>query len=279
MDYLEEKDWGKEGPFLKEESALLMEIAERTGEFITRMRAGQALLESKKRFRVLFEQAAVGVAQIETATGRFVRINQRYGDIVGYSQEEMRSYTFQEITYPEDLKADLEKMEQLIAGNILEFSMEKRYQHKNGSLVWVNLTVSPMWAPGESPDYHIAVVQDITKRKEAQEAAREERTLRQAIEDALLAGIMVVDPEGRQSYVNRAFCRMVGWEPEELIGAWPPFRYWPPDQWEAIGSIFQSPLDRQAPPGGTEINLQRRNGERFWALVLSAPVIDAQGEN
>ena len=279
VGYREEKDWGTEGPFLPEEISLIEDIAERTGRFIARVEAEEALRESEKRFRVLFEQAAVGVAQIESATGRFMRINQRYGDIVGYSPEEMRSRTFQEITYPEDLKEDLENMEELIAGKIREFSMEKRYLHKNGSLVWVNLTVSPMWAPGESPDYHIAVVQDITRRKRAEEAAREGRALRQAVEDAFLAGITVVDQNGRQSYVNRAFCRMVGWDQEELVGASPPFKYWPPDQWEAIGSISQSLPESQASPGGTEMILQRRNGERFWALVLSAPVIDAQGNS
>ena len=242
------------------------------------MRAEEALQESEKGFRVLFEQAAVGVAQIETATGRFMRVNQRYGDIVGYSQEELISHTFQEITYPEDLQEDLKNTEQLIAGKIRESTREKRYRHKNGSLIWVNLTVSPMWAPGESPKYHIAVVQDITKRKRAEETARKERVFRQAVEDAFLAGITVVDQNGRQSYVNRAFCRMVGWDQEELVGDSPPFKYWPPDQREAIASIFQSHLESQTPPGGTEMILQRRNGERFWALVQSAPVIDAQGK-
>jgi len=171
--YREEKDWGAEGPFLPEEISLLEEIAERTCRFIERVEAQEALRESEAKFRVLFEQAAVGVAQIETATGRFMRINQRYGDIIGYSQEEMISRTFQEITYPEDLQEDLRNMEELVAGKIREFSMEKRYHHKNGDLTWVHLTVSPMWAPGELPDYHIAVVQDITKRKRAEEARKQ----------------------------------------------------------------------------------------------------------
>ncbi len=277
VGYLEEKDWGRGGPFLAEEMHLIEEIAERTGIFFAWVQAEEALRESERGFRVLFEQAAVGVAQIETTTGRFMKINQRYGDIIGYSLEEMRSLTFQQITYPEDLQEDLESMEKLVAGKICEFSMEKRYRHKNGSLIWVDLTVSPMWAPGETPDYHIAVVQDITKRKRAEETSREERVFRQAIEDAFLAGITVVDENGRQSYVNRAFCRMVGWEEEELVGALPPFKYWPPDQSETMASIFQSHLDNQVPRGGTEMILRRRNGERFWALVLSAPLIDGQG--
>ncbi len=172
VGYLGEQSWGWAGPFLKEEKRLLEEIAERAGKMVRRKKAEEALLESEKRFRALFEQAAVGVAQIETPTGRFVRINQRYCEIAGYQAEEMLVLTFQDITHPADLQADLENMRRLTIGEIDEFSMEKRYIHKNGRIVWVNLTVSPMWARGESPDYHIAVVQDITERKHFEERVR-----------------------------------------------------------------------------------------------------------
>jgi PAS domain S-box-containing protein len=132
-------------------------------------KAQNALRESEARFRTLFEQAAVGVALIVTETGQFLRLNQKYCDIVGYSQEEMETLSFQKITHPADLQADLDNMEKLKHGQIHEFSMEKRYFRKDGSLVWVNLTVSPMWRVGEKPHYHIAVVEDITERKQAQE--------------------------------------------------------------------------------------------------------------
>ncbi len=132
-----------------------------------RKEAVEALRESEERFRAIFEQAAVGVAQIETATGRFIHVNQRYCDIVGRTLEQMTATSFMAITHPDDLQADLDNMEQLKQGRIRSFSMEKRYLRPGGSLVWVNLTVSPMWLPGESPDFHIAIVEDITERKEA----------------------------------------------------------------------------------------------------------------
>ncbi len=140
-----------------------------------------SLKESEERFRVIFEQAAVGVAQIITKTGQFVRINQRYCDIVGYTQDEMTKTTFMEITHPDDLQADLDNMQKLIKGEIREFSIEKRYYHKNGLAVWVNLTVSPMCNVGEEPDYHIAVVEDITERKKAEEALQSLATTFSAI--------------------------------------------------------------------------------------------------
>jgi DNA-binding CsgD family transcriptional regulator len=80
----------------------------------------------------------------------------------------MESFTFQRITHRDDLQEDLDNMKLLVEGRIREFSMEKRYLHKNGSVVWVNLTVSPLWKAGEEPAYHIAVVEDITERKKAE---------------------------------------------------------------------------------------------------------------
>jgi PAS domain S-box-containing protein len=132
----------------------------------------QRLEESEERFRAIFEQAGVGVAQIVSTTGQFMKINQRYCDIVGYTREEMEQLTFQQITHPADLQADLHNMKRLLEEEIREFSMEKRYVHKDGSIVWVNLSVSPMWDVGEEMSFHIAVVEDITERKRADEALR-----------------------------------------------------------------------------------------------------------
>ncbi|MBF0573674.1 MAG: PAS domain S-box protein [Desulfamplus sp.] len=142
----------------KERDSLERLVEERTAE----------LKESEARFRVLFEQAGVGVAQVETFTGRFIRINQKYCDIVGYTQSEMLKLDFKTISHPDDLGKDLENMERLIAGEIREFSMEKRYYRKDGSIIWVLLTVSPLWNQGEKPENHIAVVQDITERKNSE---------------------------------------------------------------------------------------------------------------
>jgi diguanylate cyclase (GGDEF)-like protein/PAS domain S-box-containing protein len=126
------------------------------------------LRASEARFRVLFEQAAVGVAVIETASCRFIRINKKYADIVGYSVVEMLQMDFAMITYPADLAPDLAHIERLKAGEIREFTMEKRYIRKDGSICWVNLTVSPMWEAGAPVDYHVAVVEDITARKHSE---------------------------------------------------------------------------------------------------------------
>ncbi|MEI8133108.1 MAG: PAS domain S-box protein [Leptolinea sp.] len=130
-----------------------------------------ALLESEDRFRTLFEQAAVGVALLETQTGRFVRINQKYCDFLGYTMEEMLQKRFQDVTYPEDIRENEENNAKLIKGDIFEFSLDKRYMRKDGGIVWGNLTGSVLWRTIEHAHgyYHIAVVQDITERKRMEE--------------------------------------------------------------------------------------------------------------
>jgi PAS domain S-box-containing protein len=88
-------------------------------------------------------------------------------------QKEMQALTFQDLTHPEDLEVDLDYLEQLIAGDFPHYSMEKRYIHKNGSLVWINLTVGLERHPSGEPKYTISVIEDITSRKQAEKALRE----------------------------------------------------------------------------------------------------------
>jgi PAS domain S-box-containing protein len=95
-----------------------------------RARALNALRESEDRYRTLFEQAALGVAQIETKTGRFLKINEKYCDIVGYGEAELLAMDFQSITHRDDLEKDLDPLRQLVAGEISAYQTEKRYVHK-----------------------------------------------------------------------------------------------------------------------------------------------------
>ena len=124
-----------------------------------------ALRKSEERFRTTFEQAAVGIAHISTE-GRFLRINQKFCDIVGYTHDEMLKLTFQDITHPDDLDADLEHVRRLTAGEAETYTMEKRYFRKKGEIVWVNLTVSLLQEDKGTPRYFVSAVEDITDRKQ-----------------------------------------------------------------------------------------------------------------
>ncbi len=127
------------------------------------------LRRSEERFRATFEQAAVGIAHVGFG-GEWLRVNQKLCDIVGYTREELLERTFQDLTHPDDLQSDLDLFVSLIAGEIPTYSMEKRYFHKDGSTVWVHLTVSAACDGRGGPGYCIAVIEDITGRKRAEEA-------------------------------------------------------------------------------------------------------------
>lgn len=186
-----------------------------------RKRVEQALQESEQGFRAIFEQAAVGVAVIETSTGRYLSVNQRMCEINRRTREEMLQLTFMDVTYPDDLQDDLNQMEDLKAGRISSFNMEKRNMDPRGTLTWINLTVSPMWRPGEPPLRHVAVVEDITERKQAELNYRRELAYNQALVSHTSAFIVVLDLAGRFVHANTAFNATMGYTQKQIMGKTP----------------------------------------------------------
>ncbi len=172
------------------------------------------LTASEQHFRAFFEMASVGVAQVDACTGRYQRINKKYCEIVGYDHDELLKLTFTDITHPEDLDHDLLHVEKLLAGELSEFTIEKRYIRKDGNIVWVYLTVSPLWTAGGRPDYTLAVIRDITARKLSEEGLSfAARVFANSIE-----GIVITDAQGMILQVNPAFTAITGYTSEEAIG-------------------------------------------------------------
>jgi PAS domain S-box-containing protein len=148
-----------------------------------RQQAEEKLRASEERFRATFNQAAVGIAHV-ALDGRWLRVNKKLCEIVGYSYQELRQKTFQDITHPDDLEVDLAYAQQLLAGKIHTYSMEKRYIRKDGSLIWIGLTASLVRQSGGTPDYFISVVQDISDRKAAELAVKQlNETLEQRVQE------------------------------------------------------------------------------------------------
>ncbi|WP_255448442.1 ATP-binding protein [Telmatospirillum sp. J64-1] len=117
----------------------------------------------------------------------------------------------------------------------------------------------------------------ISRRLQAEQALRAEHAFRKAMEDSLMVGMRARDMNGRITYVNPAFCRMVGWTEEELVGCAPPMPYWAPEEMERTLQLHAAILSGKAPAGGFEIRFQRRDGTHFEALVYEAPLIGADG--
>lgn len=178
MDFLHRRDDGRDvwlrissAPFRDDGGSLIGAICV-IEDIDAHKRAEQALRESEVRFRSTFENAAVGIAHVGLE-GRWLRVNGRLCEITGYSHEALRMRTFQDITHPDDLEADLAYLHQVHAGEIETYTMEKRYLRKDGGIVWINLTVSLVRTSSGEPDYYIAVIEDITLRKRAEAALRD----------------------------------------------------------------------------------------------------------
>ena len=182
------------------------------------VKSKESLADSEQLFRSIFEQAAVGVALISAKEGKFIRINQRFCDMLGYSVDEMvNEKHFTELTHPDDLLNSIGSREKILNGLQREVTIEKRYIHKNGHIIWVKLTVSPTWQVGEEPHSHIVVVQDISKRKKNEEKLQ---LLARVFSDTH-EGIMITDANQIIVDVNPAFIKITGYNHEEVVGKSP----------------------------------------------------------
>lgn len=188
---------------------------------IQRFRDEEALRENERSFRAIFEQAAVGVALIDTPTGRFLKVNQRIAGIYHVTREDLLDSPFMAMTHPEDLAADLALWEQLKAGAIGSINLEKRILNASGKISWVSLTVSPMWIPGEKPKVHMIVVQDISSRKEAEANYLRELEYNQALITHTSAYIAALNKRGEFIHLNPAFLAGLGYPAGQLIGRTP----------------------------------------------------------
>ncbi len=119
----------------------------------------------------------------------------------------------------------------------------------------------------------------LARRQAAEQALRGETLFRKAMEDSLLTGLRARDLDGRITYVNPAFCQMVGFEAEELIGQLPPMPYWDPEHIDRTLEIHDLILSGGGPHGGVELRLRRKDGERIDVMIFEAPLIDAEGRH
>jgi len=159
-----------------------------------RIQAQVALQESEERFRNAFDYAGIGMALVDL-DGRFMKVNYNLCQMIGYSESELLAITFQAITHPEDLAADVTLVKRLLAGEIGFYQLEKRYIHKQGQIVWILLSGSLVRDSQDQPLYFIAQIQDISDRKQAEFALSRSRELKEAIFNESTDALFLVDPE------------------------------------------------------------------------------------
>ncbi|MHA3775385.1 PAS domain S-box protein [Verrucomicrobiota bacterium sgz303538] len=176
----------------------------------------QRLRASEERFRRIFEECGVGMI-VTDLDQRFLQVNPAYCRFLGYSAEELRTMTQRDLVYPDDLPAYDRNFQEVLSGRRRVLDMDKRCVRKDGRVVWAHLTgVFPL-ARGR-PAYCVAVIQDLTARKQAEEeVSRKDRFYRSLIENSS-DNITVLDEYGITLFQSPAIERQIGYKPEELVG-------------------------------------------------------------
>ncbi|MFZ0814725.1 MAG: PAS domain S-box protein, partial [Candidatus Sulfotelmatobacter sp.] len=182
---------------------------------LTERKLAEARLQAiQNRYRAVHDRAPVGICWAESRTGRLIGVNPKYCEILGRTEEDLLSRNFQSLTHPDDLAGNLEKLRQLREGELQQYEIEKRYLRPDGSIRWAEVEVVAMWAKGEEPVWHMAIVQDVTERKQSEERLREYERVVEGLEEM----IVVVDRDYRYVIANRAYLNYRGIERSQAMG-------------------------------------------------------------
>ncbi|MGA2886952.1 MAG: PAS domain S-box protein [Terracidiphilus sp.] len=237
--------------------------------------------ESEELYRTTFEQAAVGIVHT-TFDGHFLRCNSRFAEIVGYPLDEIAGLTLQQITVPEDLASCMDILHRMSESQSQNSSWEKRYVRKDGSLTWVEITVSTLRDDQGNALHSIALVEDINARKaaeqslaEAAEALRVSEERYRTIFQTSVDGIAISQTsDGKYIDANKVFLDLMGFERQEIIGKTSlELTLWV--DLEARNTMLAT-LNEHSGFRDLETQFARKNGTIIWVLI-SASAIEIHG--
>ncbi len=241
------------------------------------------LRESEERFRSSFNSAGIGMA-IVGLDGRWVQVNRTTCEIIGYPESELRQKTFQDITHPDDLGTDLANVQALLDGRIRAYQMEKRYFHRDGHVVWINLTASLVRDADGAPRHFIAQIEDISVRKKLEQALRDSEARLSNVFRAMAEGLVLRDASGRAVECNTAAERILGATREELLGLSQDSWAW---RWKAIHEDGSEFSENEYPSAITQrtgqsqravvMGLPNPDGGRIWISANSEAILASDG--
>ncbi len=238
-------------------------------------RAAQELQQSEERFRVMFENAGIGIALIGMDR-RPLEANAALIKITGYDPEEFFQLSGVELSYPEDADIGLHELQEVLEGKLDSYQIEKRYVRKNGQVYWVRLTNSVVRLPDGKPEYFVTMIEDINDQKHAAEELRRSQARFQAIFDNFAVGVAVMSLERRPIAFNATTERIIGYSAEEMQHIDPRSLALPEDR-DMDATLFPELIEGRRNSYVMERRYRRKDGTIFWARINYSLVRDLEG--
>ena len=256
-----------------------------TARDITDQRLSEAALrESEARFRAIFEQAAVGVAEVDAESGRYVQVNQRFCDILGYTQSELMALGLESLAHPQDPPSAMAILRAAPAPQEADTATEKRCLHKDGHPVWINVQVKPLGEWGSPAQHLVVVIEDVSLRVETDELLK--KSLADVIETnqrlnfqitRMPLGYIVWDADNRVKVWNASSVRIFGWAENEVLDHGIFDLIVPAD----LQAETRKAWSRVVEGGDSDAHLVlencTRDGKRITCEWFGAPNVDATG--
>src|SRR6267142_4292367 len=239
-----------------------------------RKRAEDALLKSEERWRSVFENSAIGVA-LSDLNGRFLATNHVYQTIVGYTEEELRAVNFLDLTHEDYRQANWALITELLEGKRRQFQIEKKYRRKDGSLIWVSNNVSLVPGTERVPRFIMALSEDITQRKRAEEKLRKSEQNLRLLVDTIPGLVVTTTPACEIEHFNRQVLEYFDKTPEELAN-WRTSDAIHPDDLPLTIAAFTRSI-QTGEPYEVEHHLRRADGVYRWFHARGLALRDQEG--
>ncbi len=251
-------------------------LGSQIGQFIHHKQTEETLRVADERFRVAFNQASVGISMTRLDL-RYLQVNDKYCEIVGYSRDELASMTVRDVILPLDIPEASEFRRKLVSGAIQSYQRERQLRRKDGSSIWVNLVATLIRDARGEPLHFVTMMQDVSERKRAEQALRESEEKFRQLADNVPEAFWIIDARTwRLIYLNPAAEAMLGGSPGERS---PDTRYWMrlvhPEDRMRVKAAKRRLLANQG--YDEEFRVLRGNGSVRWIHDCAFPLCDAEG--